>query len=67
MANDYYIPEEGDYRQEQESLEEQFHDYLYKNYIIGNGDMLTRLEENTAIQDAFLSDRGLSLDTEIYK
>lgn len=47
------------------SLLEQFHQWLYENYRIGNGHMLTELEENAVVQLAFLREAGLPIDTDI--
>jgi UDP-N-acetylglucosamine pyrophosphorylase len=44
---------------------EAFTEWLYANYPIGNGDMLTTLQENGSVQDRYLRDMGLPLDTEI--
>lgn len=42
-----------------------FNDWLYKNYPIGNGDMLLDLLENPVIQEEFLRENNLPLDTEL--
>lgn len=47
------------------TVSEQFNDWLYENYSIGNGDMLLELQENTSVQEIFLLDHDLPLDTEL--
>ena len=40
-------------------------EWLYKNYLIGNGHQLVDLLENGDIQERYLQDVGLPLDTEL--
>jgi len=40
-----------------------FRAWLYNNYSIGNGHTLIALEEDGDIQEAYLSEMGLPLDT----
>jgi hypothetical protein len=42
---------------------EMFNDWLYENYMIGNGHMLLNLVENTEVQARFLDEAGLDEDT----
>jgi hypothetical protein len=44
---------------------EMFNDWLYKNYMIGNGHMLVNLLEDGDIQARFLDEAGLDEDTEL--
>ena len=46
------------------AIAEQFDDWLYNNYHIGNGDTLVLLMEDTSVVDRFLKDAGLPADTE---
>ena len=41
-----------------------FENWLYKNYMIGNGDTLVRLMEDTTVLERFLKDAGLPADKE---
>ncbi len=47
------------------SLYDEFTDWIYENYSVGNGDRLITLMEDTNIQDKFLRDMDLPLETEI--
>jgi hypothetical protein len=44
---------------------EMFNDWLYENYMIGNGHMFLNLAENTEVQARFLDEAGLDEDTEL--
>ena len=64
------ITEEEYYRalfeaQKLKTPSDMFNDWLYENYPIGNGHTLTRLQEDTSIQETFLRDNNLPLDTEL--
>ena len=41
-----------------------FESWLYKNYMIGNGHTLIRLQEDSNVVDKFFKDAGLPVDTE---
>ena len=41
-------------------IAEQFDDWLYQNYSIGNGHRLVQLMEDTTVVDRFLKDAGTS-------
>ena len=47
------------------STAESFNAWLYENYAIGNGDMLLGLTENTNVQEIFLREHNLPLETEL--
>ena len=47
------------------SLSDKFSAWLYDNYAIGNGDMLLSLAENTSVQEIFLREHNLPLETEL--
>lgn len=42
-----------------------FTDWIYKNKPIGNGDMLIEALEDTTLQEAYIKEAGLPLDTEL--
>ena len=44
---------------------EQFDDWLYQNYSIGNGHRLVQLMEDNTVVNKFLKDAGLPADTEL--
>jgi hypothetical protein len=44
---------------------EMFNDWLYENYMIGNGDTLLNLMEDGDIQSKFLDEAELPEDTEL--
>jgi len=44
---------------------EMFNDWLYENYMIGNGTMLLNYYEDGDIQARFLDEAGLDEDTEL--
>jgi len=44
---------------------EMFNDWLYENYMIGNGHMLVNLLEDGDVQARFLDEAGLDEDTEL--
>lgn len=46
-------------------LQEQFTEYLYNNYSIGNGEQLINILEQGDALEAFLDLMGLPEDTEI--
>ena len=47
------------------SPSEMFNEWLYENHNIGNGHTLTALQENTVLQQQFISDHGLPDDVEL--
>ena len=47
--------------------ESSFIEWLYKNYSIGNGDMLISYLENGHTFDTYLKEHGLSPDSELTK
>ena len=55
---------EQKYRLEKNTISDQFNEWLYKNYPIGNGHKLVQLMENSNVFEQFLKDAGLSADTE---
>lgn len=74
MANDHtiYDDERSNDEEMMEALAEYqyakgqgFIDYVYQNRLIGNGDMLLEALENTNIQEAYIKEAGLPLDTEL--
>ena len=50
---------------EEQQLADKFNDWLYENYMIGNGHTLVRLMEDMSVVDRFLKDAGLQADTEL--
>lgn len=42
-----------------------FIDYIYQNRSIGNGDMLLEACEDTRLQEQYIRDAGLPVDTEL--
>jgi len=44
---------------------EMFNEWLYENYMIGNGTMLLNYYEDGDIQARFLDEAGLDEDTEL--
>ena len=44
---------------------ENFREWLYKNYPIGNGQMLVELEEDMNVLEQYLDDMNLPADTEL--
>lgn len=42
-----------------------FTDWIYQNMPIGNGDMLIEALENGDLQEAYIKEAGLPLDTEL--
>ena len=75
MANDQTIYDDEGRVNEQEMAEmlaeyqyaksQGFTDWIYKNKPIGNGDMLIEALENTNLQDQYIKEVGLPLDTEL--
>ena len=49
---------------EKQKIANDFDDWLYKNYYIGNGKTLVSLMEDSNVVDKFLKDAGLPADTE---
>ena len=47
------------------SLSDKFSAWLYESYAIGNGDMLLSFAENTSVQEIFLREHNLPLETEL--
>ena len=50
--------------EQKEQIANDFDDWLYKNYHIGNGKTLVMLMEDMTVVDLFLKDAGLPADTE---
>jgi hypothetical protein len=48
------------------TLQDAFDKYLYKNYPIGNGEMLLNLYEDTDIWTDWLNDMGFPEETELF-
>lgn len=48
-----------------EVLADEFNDYIYENYAVGNGDMLINIIEDGNALANFLEMKGLPPDTEI--
>ena len=46
-------------------LANEFNDYIYNNYAVGNGTMLINILENGEALESFLDLKGLPPDTEI--
>ena len=46
-------------------LADEFNDYIYANYTVGNGTMLINIIEDGTALDNFLEMKGLPPDTEI--
>ena len=44
---------------------EMFNDWIYETQHIGNGHQLVACLENTSLQEQFLRDSGLPMDTEL--
>lgn len=75
MANDQTIYDDEGSVNEQEMAEmlaeyqyaksQGFIDWVYQNKPIGNGDMLIEALEDTTLQDAYIKEAGLPLDTEL--
>ena len=49
-----------------DDLKELYYKYLYENFPIGNGDMLTALEEDERVYERFLHDEGLPNELELW-
>ena len=47
------------------ALQQQFTDYIYNNYTVGNGDQLINVLEDGEALESFLDLMGLPEDTEI--
>jgi len=56
---------EVEYKQHIADLQQQFTEFLYDNYSIGNGDQLINILEQGDALEAFLDLKGLPEDTEI--
>lgn len=75
MANDQTIYDDEGRVNEQEMAEmlaeykyaksQGFTDWIYQNMPIGNGDMLIEALENGDLQEAYIKEAGLPLDTEL--
>ena len=50
--------------EQKQKLDNDFDEWLYKNYMIGNGHTLVRLMEDMTVVEIFLKDAGLPADTE---
>ena len=49
-----------------EEIKQDFNDWLYANYTIGNGHQLVALLEDTNVQDLFINEFGLPDDIDLY-
>ena len=47
------------------ALQQEFTDYIYNNYTVGNGDQLINVLEDGEALESFLDLKGLPKDTEI--
>ena len=56
---------EVEYKQHIVDLQEQFTEFLYNHYSIGNGEQLISILEQGDALEAFLDLKGLPEDTEI--
>jgi len=55
----------AEYKSHKQDLASQFHDYLYSNYSIGNGEQLIAILERGEALDNFLADNDLPEYTQI--
>ena len=56
---------EKEYKAHKAALQQQFTDYIYNNYTVGNGDQLINVLEDGEALESFLDLMGLPEDTEI--
>ena len=64
MSHEQFHHEVMAEQEQKQKLANDFDDWLYENYHIGNGDTLVRLMEDMSVVARFLKDAGLPADTE---